>query len=80
MRCYFMRDGHIAGVEEMPSLTDEEAVQKARSLFAARKDKFKFDGFEVWELARVVIQEPPTAPGRLAGEVIPFPSKRQASK
>jgi hypothetical protein len=30
MRCFFMRSGHIAGVEELPGLSDEEAVAKAR--------------------------------------------------
>jgi hypothetical protein len=79
MRCYFMRAGHIAGVEEMPGLSDEQAVEKARSLFLDQKDKLKYDGFEVWELARVVHQFPPTTPQRLPeAEIVPFPTKRPA--
>jgi hypothetical protein len=74
VRCYFVRKGRIAGVEEMPGLTDDEAVQKSRRLFKANRDKFEFDGFEVWDLARIVIQEPPAGPGQLAGEAVPFPS------
>jgi hypothetical protein len=78
MRCFFMRSGHIGGVEELPGLSDEEAVEKSRSLFAERKDKFQFDGFEVWERARVVFQHPPTTPQPLPeAEIIPISSKRR---
>jgi hypothetical protein len=59
MRCYFMKDGHIADVEPeaLEGLSDQQAVERARQLFEARRDKF--DGFEVREGARVIIQEPP---------------------
>jgi hypothetical protein len=68
MRCYFMRGGHIAGVEELPGLSDEEAVKESRVLFEARRVNFACDGFEVWEKARVVAQHPPaqTAEGKRA--------------
>jgi hypothetical protein len=54
-----MKGGHIGGVEAdaLQDLSDEEAIEKARELFAARKDEF--DGFEVWQGARMVTQEPP---------------------
>jgi hypothetical protein len=77
MRCYFMRDGHIAGVEELPDLSDEEAVVKGRQLFEARKAQFSYDGFEVWKLAQVLIQYTPVAP-KPEAEIIPFPPKRSA--
>jgi hypothetical protein len=54
-----MKGGHIAGVEAdaLQDLSDQQAINKARELFAARKDEF--DGFKVWQGARMVIQEPP---------------------
>jgi hypothetical protein len=55
-----MRMGHIAGVETLAGMSDEEAIKKSRELFAARASEF--DGFEVWELTRMVIQHPPAKP------------------
>jgi hypothetical protein len=55
-----MKAGHIVGVEELPGLSDQEAVEKAHRLSAQRKDPL--DGFEVWERARVVLQYPAPAP------------------
>jgi hypothetical protein len=74
MRCYFMRGSHIAGVEELPGLSDEEAVTKARALFEERRVKLAYDGFEVLERARVLVQYPPA----LSAEVIPISSRRPA--
>jgi hypothetical protein len=58
MRCYFMRAGHIAGVEAIPGLPDDEAIRRARELFEERRQSYAYDGFEVWDLARVVFQYP----------------------
>jgi hypothetical protein len=76
MRCYFMRNGHIVSVEEMPGLSDEEAVAKGRHLFEERAPQ-GFDGFEVWDRARMLIQYPeptpivtPKAPSE--ADVLPF--------
>ena len=59
MRLYFMKGGHISGVEAdaLQGLSDEQTIEKGRELFAAREDQF--DGFEVWQGTRMVIQEPP---------------------
>ena len=54
MRCYFMRGGHIAAVEELPGLADEEAVAKAHALFLERNHLF--EGFEVWDRTRVLFR------------------------
>jgi hypothetical protein len=56
MRCYFMRDGHIEAVEELPGLSDEQAIEKAHALFSERKHLF--EGFEVWDRTRVLIRHP----------------------
>jgi hypothetical protein len=47
MRCYFMRNGHIAAVEPLDFVSDDEAIEKAKSLFAEGKDRFK--RFEIWD-------------------------------
>jgi len=49
-----MRGGHIAAVQELPRLSDKEAVEQCRALFEASNDGF--DDFEVWERARKVYQ------------------------
>ena len=54
MRCYFLSGGHIAAVEELTGLSDEEAVAKARQLYAGRMASY--EGFEVWDRARIVIR------------------------
>jgi hypothetical protein len=56
MQCYFMRDGHIAGVEMLTGLSDQDAIAKAQMLFSERGHRF--DGFEVWDRARVVVRHP----------------------
>jgi hypothetical protein len=58
MRCYFLWDGHIAGVEMLPlGLSDEDAIARAHTLSSNRKGPF--DGFEVWDRARCVFRLPP---------------------
>jgi hypothetical protein len=59
VRCYFLKQGHIAAVEPVFGLSDDEAVEKCREMFAARKDEAQYEGFEVWDLARMIIQCPP---------------------
>ena len=64
MQCYFMRDGHIEAIEELPGLTDKEAIAKAHALFSERKQHF--EGFELWDRARVLIRHPaPAAPNNV---------------
>jgi hypothetical protein len=57
MRCYFIRKGRIIAVEPIPGLTDEQAIEKGHALFKERKHLV--DGFEIWDLARMVVQHPP---------------------
>lgn len=60
MRCYFMRNGHIAGVEVLPEgVSDETAIDMAREFFDLQKDEGRsFEGFEVWHEARHVYRWP----------------------
>ena len=46
MRCYLMRNGHIAAVEFLTAGPDEFLV-----IFRERTDR-PFDGFEIWDGTR----------------------------
>jgi hypothetical protein len=37
MRCFFLCNGHIAGVEMLSGLSDQEAIAKAHTLSSKRK-------------------------------------------
>ncbi len=52
MRCYFIRDGHVAGLRELPDVSDREAIEQSKLLF--KEQPGAYDTFEVWEQARVV--------------------------
>jgi hypothetical protein len=52
MRAFFLKDGRIQHVVELPRLSDAEAVEKARGLFTEAGDLY--DGVEVWERTRRV--------------------------
>jgi hypothetical protein len=56
MRRYFIRGGHIADVDKLTELSDEEAIAKAHALFSESKDLF--EGFELWDGARVLVGHP----------------------
>jgi hypothetical protein len=56
MRCYFMTEGHIADIKMFSGLSDQDAIAKAHMLFSERGRRF--DGFEVWDRARVLIRRP----------------------
>jgi hypothetical protein len=56
MRCYFMSNGHIAGVEVLTVASDDDAIKQARALFQERSQQFA--GFEVWDRSRPVYRYP----------------------
>jgi len=56
MRCFFLRNGHVAAVEMLSGLSDEAAIAKAHVLFSERSEHW--DGFEVWERTRVGFRHP----------------------
>ena len=58
MRCYFMRNGHIASVEILDGITDDiSAIKLGSSAFLKRLGE-RFDGFEIWERDRMVFRYP----------------------
>jgi hypothetical protein len=62
MRCYFMRDGHIAAIKLLDPSPDEHAIVYALALIRVRDDEC--DGVEVWDRERMVFQYPPTVSER----------------
>lgn len=56
MRCYFYRDTHICGVETIDTENDADAISQAKALFTKRRLHFDppLDGFEVWDLDRII--------------------------
>ena len=59
MQCYFLRNGHVAGVEMLPlGFSDGDAIARAHVLSSKRKAPL--DGFEVWERGRAVLRHPGT--------------------
>ena len=57
MRCFFLRNGHIAAVEMLPGLSDQDAIAKAQNLFFLDRQG-QFEGFEIWERTRSVFRHP----------------------
>jgi hypothetical protein len=55
--CFFLRAGHIAAVEMLPDLSDQEAIAKAHKLFFLDR-RGQFEGFELWDRTRVVFRHP----------------------
>ena len=53
-----MRDGHVAAVEELFGLTEEEAAIKSHKLYLERKSLY--EGFELWDLTRFLLRHPST--------------------
>jgi predicted protein tyrosine phosphatase len=60
MRCYFMRNGHIAAVEVLTvGISDTDAVETGKALFREREAANRYEGFEVWDRARRIHCHPP---------------------
>lgn len=85
MRCYFMRNGHIASVEILEDVTDDAAAIKIGGAHFARRRDEGFEGFEIWERERVVFRYPedenrtdPTA-GKAKSTPRPLPRSKKAS-
>lgn len=59
MRLYFLRNGHIAAVELLETITDDQAAIRMGGARFLERLKEGFEGFEIWERDRVVFQYPP---------------------
>ena len=58
MRCYFLRNGHIAGVVILEGITkDHAAIRTGSALFLDRVHE-RFEGFEIWDRERLVFRYP----------------------
>ena len=65
MQCYFVREGHLAGVEMLPpGFSDRDVIARAHLLSSKRKGPL--DGFEVWDSGRAVLRHPDTYAETLA--------------
>jgi len=62
MRCYFMKHGHIAGVEFMHCKTDEACIEEAREAYKLKGEPRGAEGFEVWDGPRFLYRYPPAYP------------------
>lgn len=58
MRCYFMKDGHIALVETLTETTDEALIAEARQLYESTGKPRGAEGFEVWDRGRFIYRFP----------------------
>jgi hypothetical protein len=58
MRCYFMRNGHIASVEILEGVSDDAAAIKLGSASFLKRLRDGFEGFEIWERERMVFRYP----------------------
>jgi hypothetical protein len=58
MRCYFMKDGHIAAVEPLTQSTDAGRIAEAREFFELKGKPRGAEGFEVWDGTRFVYSYP----------------------
>lgn len=72
MRCFFMRDGHFAGVEILPDGPHADVIRQAETLFKQRAEAEKFDGFEIWEGDHLLYRAsgPSAAPPRRPGDLV----------
>ena len=61
MRCYLMRNGHIAAVEILKETDDAKCIIEAKTHFVADGHKYEADGFEIWDAARFVYRFPEAA-------------------
>src|SRR5215469_7469264 len=67
MRCYLLRNGHIAAVEVLNGESDQAAIEKARAVFETHKTEY--EGFELWAGPRFVYRYPELPPRYVSARV-----------
>ena len=63
MRCYFLRDNRIEGVELLQPGPDADLIRQATELFSQQRDMHHF---EVWDGRRLVYRSDPPKRDRSA--------------
>jgi hypothetical protein len=58
VRVYFMKDGHISGVDYLNETGDAERIAEAKELFELKAKPRGADGFEVWDHSRFIYRYP----------------------
>jgi hypothetical protein len=58
MRCYFMKNGRIAGVEFLTKTADRDRIAEGLELFEAKGLSSGAEGFEIWDGPRFVYRFP----------------------
>jgi hypothetical protein len=59
MRCYFLRDNRIEGVEILRNGPDDDLIRQATELYARQSNMHHF---EVWDGRRLVYRSEPHTP------------------
>jgi hypothetical protein len=70
MRCYFMHEGVVEGVEELGDIADADAVRLARELLAEPliwQGGLPPGAFEIWDGGRLVHRHRPDGAAKDAG-------------
>jgi hypothetical protein len=67
MRCYFIYDNHVDGVEFLRPGDDEDLIKQGWAIFNAHPKRARLDGFEVWDRARFIYRFPAGDQVSLAG-------------
>jgi hypothetical protein len=53
-----MKDGHIAAVEYLTKITDDERISESKEIFEAKGKPRGAEGFEVWDGPRFLYRYP----------------------
>ncbi len=56
MRCLLFQGDHVVSFEDLPGVSEREAVTQARAILSSAP-AHSCDGFELWELARLVLRQ-----------------------
>ena len=54
VRCFLLRQGRVRGVEVLDAVNDDHARELAAELFKAAGPEGRFDGYTLWDRARLL--------------------------
>ena len=58
MRCYFLKGGHIAAVEQLEQASDQECIAYCQKLFDLNGKPRGADAYEIWDGPRFICRYP----------------------